>query len=266
MSYPQGPNRLPSSVEDRLLERLKSLEARLGGVERRGSSSTWSGVVAPHAPTHSSAGADPLDPSDIGAATDADMTAAEGDIANLQTDVGDLQTDVGNAQGDIGDLQTDVGNLQTDVGNAQGDIGDLQTDVGDLQTDLGDLESDLGRKTLTQTVTVAAGAEASVDLTLHTAFNLWKIETNKAARIRIYTSAAERTADTARAVGVAPAEGAGLITEVITTGALLTVPMCPAQIGANLETTPSGSIPALIKNNGTSNNVTLTITWSRAER
>ena len=222
---------MPSSAEDRLLERLKSLEARLGGVERRGASATWSGVVASHAATHHTGGADALSPGDIGA-------GSASDVANLLIDVGDLLTDVG----------------------------DLQTDVGDLQTDLGDLESDLGRKTLTQTVTVAAGAEASVDLSLHTAFNLWKIETNKAARIRIYTSAAERTADTARAVGVAPAEGAGLITEVITTGALLAVPMCPAQIGASLETTPSGSIPALIKNNGTSNNVTLTITWSRAER
>lgn len=239
MPYPQGPNRLPSSAEDRLLERLRSLEARLGGVERRGASATWSGVeVALHGNTHFTGGSDAISPADIGAATDADMTSAEGDITTLQGDVGNLQTDVGN----------------------------LQTDVGDLQTDLGNLETDLGRKTLTQTITVAAGAEASVDLSLHTAFNLWKIETNKAARIRIYTSTAERTADTSRAVGVAPAEGAGLITEVITTSGLLVVPMCPAQIGASLEATPSSSIPALIKNNGTSSNVTLTITWSRAER
>ena len=257
---------MPSSAEDRLLERLKSLEARLGGVERRGASATWSGVVAAHAATHHTGGADALSPADIGAGSASDVAGLLVDVSNLLSDVGDLQTDVGDAQGDIGDLQTDVGNLQGDVGDLQTDVGDLQTDVGDLQTDLGDLETDLGRKTLTQTVTVAAGAEASVDLTLHTAFNLWKIETNKAARIRIYTSAAERTADTSRAVGVAPAEGAGLITEVITTSGLLEVPMCPAQIGASLETTPSSSIPALIKNNGTSSNVTLTITWSRAEQ
>lgn len=36
MSYPLGPNRVPSNAEDRLLERLKSLEIRLQGVERRG--------------------------------------------------------------------------------------------------------------------------------------------------------------------------------------------------------------------------------------
>ena len=204
MPYPQGPNRLPSSAEDRLLERLRSLEARLGGVERRGASATWSGSeVALHGGTHFTGGSDAIAPGDIGAAT---------------------------------------------------------------ALDLSDLEGDLERQTTTQTITVAAGAEASVNLSLHTAFNIWKIETNKAARIRIYTSTAERTADTSRAVGVAPAAGAGLITEVITTSGLLEVPMCPAQIGASLETTPSSSIPALIKNNGTSSNVTLTITWSRAER
>jgi chromosome segregation ATPase len=264
--YPQGPNRMARSVEDRLLERLKSIEARLAGVERRGSSATWSGAITPHASSHFTGGSDALSPADIGAATDADMTAAEGDISNLQTDVGNLQIDVGDLQTDVGDLQTDVGDLQTDVGDLQTDVGDLQTDVGDLQTDVGALETGLERKTTTQTITVAAGAEAEVNLNLHTAFNLWQIETNKAARIRIYTTTAERTADNTRAVGNPPAEGAGLITEVITTGALLTVPMCPAQSGASLASPASTSIPALIKNNGTSNNVTLTIKWSRAER
>lgn len=93
--YGQSPQRLPRDANERLLERLKSLEQRLGGVERRGSSATYSGVGVPsHAARHATGGGDDLDPADIGAATQADLNDATGDIGDLQTDVGDLQSDV----------------------------------------------------------------------------------------------------------------------------------------------------------------------------
>lgn len=88
--YGQGPRRIPRDSNDRLLERIKSLEARLAGVERRGSSATWTGVSVPgHSLNHAIGGSDQLNPADIGAATDADMTAAEGDISALYLAVGD---------------------------------------------------------------------------------------------------------------------------------------------------------------------------------
>ena len=133
---------------------------------------------------------------------------------------------------------------------------------GDLPSNA---EYDLTRKTLTETITVAAGSEASVSLSLYTAYALWSIETNKAARIRLYATTADRTADSARDEGDAPDAGVGLITEVITTASLLVVPMCPPQIGANLNTTPSQSTPALIKNKGTGADVVLTIKYTRLE-
>lgn len=86
--YGQGPRRIPRDNNERLLERLKSLEARLAGVERRGSSATWNGVSVPgHSVNHITGGNDELLPSDIGAATQADMTAAEGDISALESSV-----------------------------------------------------------------------------------------------------------------------------------------------------------------------------------
>lgn len=86
MAYGQGPNRVPRSADERTLERLKSLEQRLAGVERRGSSSTWSGSgVAGHASSHAIDGSDPLDPADIGA-------AEQGDLADLSTAVSVLSS------------------------------------------------------------------------------------------------------------------------------------------------------------------------------
>lgn len=125
--------------------------------------------------------------------------------------------------------------------------------------------ADLSRKTLTQTITVAAGAEASINLDLYTAFAIWSVETNKAARLRIYATTADRTTDTSRAEGVAPTAGIGLITEVITTASLLVVPMTPPQIGASLATIPGTSIPALIKNKSASADLVLTIKFTRLE-
>jgi hypothetical protein len=86
MSYPQGPNRVPKSAEDRLLERLKSLEARLAGVERRGASATWTGSeVASHAATHQTGGADALSPADIGAATASALSSLQTTVNGLPT-------------------------------------------------------------------------------------------------------------------------------------------------------------------------------------
>lgn len=120
----------------------------------------------------------------------------------------------------------------------------------------------LDRQTLTQTVTIPAGEEASVELPLAKQFGLWELTTDKAARIRLYSTSADRTADSSRAEGVMPTAGVGLITEVITSASLLSVPLTPAQFGASLESTPSASISALIKNKAATNDVTITLTWT----
>lgn len=84
--YPRGPNRIPRTADDRLLERLKSLEARLAGVERRGASATWTGSeVALHGATHQTGGSDALSPADIGAASASALTSLQTTVNGLPT-------------------------------------------------------------------------------------------------------------------------------------------------------------------------------------
>ena len=73
------------------------------------------------------------------------------------------------------------------------------------------------------------------------------IQTDRAAWVRLYTTTAARTADTSRTQGVDPSPSAGVIAEVITSGAA-TVAFTPAVLGFNNESTPTTVIPALIKN------------------
>jgi hypothetical protein len=91
--YGQGPQRVPRSGEDRLLERLRSIEQRLAGIERRGQSSTWSSAgVAGHAASHATGGTDPLNPSDLGAAEQDDLLALEAALGSLEAEVADKPT------------------------------------------------------------------------------------------------------------------------------------------------------------------------------
>ena len=73
------------------------------------------------------------------------------------------------------------------------------------------------------------------------------ITTDKAARVRLYVNAATRTADAARAEGVDPTSDAGVIAEVITTGAE-TVIISPGAYGFNLESSPTTNIPCRVTN------------------
>ena len=98
-----------------------------------------------------------------------------------------------------------------------------------------------------QTSSLADGAEEDLDITGFKAYALMAITTDKAARVRLYVKAASRTADAARAEGVDPTSDAGLIAEVITTGAE-TVIISPGAHGFNLETSVTTNIPCRVTN------------------
>ena len=87
-------------------------------------------------------------------------------------------------------------------------------------------------------------------------YALLSVTTDQAARVRLYTSNAAAVSDFSRSPGVDPTPGAGVIAEIITTGAN-TVVISPAAIGFNNETSPVPNIPAIITNNSGS---TLAIT------
>ena len=104
------------------------------------------------------------------------------------------------------------------------------------------------RSTATSTTgSLAATAQADLDITGFKSYTLLTITTDKAARVRLYVNAATRTADAARAEGVDPTSDAGLIAEVITTGAE-TVIISPGAYGFNLESTPTTNIPCRVTN------------------
>ena len=97
------------------------------------------------------------------------------------------------------------------------------------------------------TSSLADGAEADLDITGFKAYALMAITTDAAARVRLYVKAASRTADAARAEGVDPTSDAGLIAEVITTGAE-TVIISPGAYGFNLESSTTTNIPCRVTN------------------
>jgi len=97
------------------------------------------------------------------------------------------------------------------------------------------------------TSSLADAAEADLDITGFKAYALLTITTDRAARVRLYVSDATRTADASRAEGVDPTSDAGLIAEVITTGAD-TVIISPGAYGFNLESSPTTTIPCRVTN------------------
>lgn len=224
------PRKIPLTSEERQAIAAAQMNKRVAKIEKMGGPTSGDSVPE-HAGTHAAGGSDELTPAAIGALASNDSRVPTGD-------------------------------QKAALAGTSGAPSASNKFVTDADPRIAS-SIDLTRQTLTQTITVAAGSEASVNLALDKAFTIWKLSTNKAARIRLYATTADRTADESRAVGVAPAAGVGLITEVITTASLLSIPMTPPQLGASLESTPASNIAALIKNNGATSNVELTITWTR---
>lgn len=119
-----------------------------------------------------------------------------------------------------------------------------------------------GQVRRTQAVTTASvGDGASTNISfdnLGLSYALYSIQVDKACWVRIYSDTASRTADAGRAQGADPSEGAGVVAEVIATGAT-TFKITPAVLGyvSSGETT----IPVAVKNNsGSTGTVQVTIT------
>ena len=110
------------------------------------------------------------------------------------------------------------------------------------------------------TGSLADGASGNITITGYKGYALYKVQTSAAAWVRIYTSQAARTADSSRAEGVDPGPGAGVITEVITTGAQ-TIVISPGTIGFSDEGVPTTAIYVAVKNKS-GGTTTITVTLS----
>lgn len=112
------------------------------------------------------------------------------------------------------------------------------------------------------TSSLGDGAIANVDFDGFNSWALMSIQTDRAAWVRLYVDATSRTSDASRTETSDPAPDAGVIAEVITTGAE-TVRFTPAVIGWNASGT---NITAAIKNkSGGTNTITTTLTLLQLE-
>ena len=119
-------------------------------------------------------------------------------------------------------------------------------------------------------VTVATGNIGNGVVT-NTTFNaypgyaMYKITTNAASWVRVYTSTSARTADATRTIDTDPQPGAGVIAEAITLGANIVV-LSPAALGWNDENPVSNVIPIAITNtSGTTRSIAVTFTVVQLE-
>jgi hypothetical protein len=94
-------------------------------------------------------------------------------------------------------------------------------------------------------------------------FLLYSIQTNRAARVRVYETETDRAADASRPVGVDPQPTAGVIAEVVTTAAQTLKPIGRYSVilGANRAAPVTGNLAIAIENRGgTSASVIVTFT------
>ena len=88
------------------------------------------------------------------------------------------------------------------------------------------------RSTFTATTaSLANNVAGNIEVTTHKSYALLKISPSIAAWVTLYVDAASRTADANRVQGADPAPDAGVIAEVVTTGANQVVKMSPGVLG-----------------------------------
>lgn len=100
----------------------------------------------------------------------------------------------------------------------------------------------------TTTPLLSPQAIASGVISLARAFTLLTIQTNYAARVRLYDTIAHRNADLNRGIGIYPADDSGCLFEFITSATLLSATIGRPVNGFNNETVVSDSIAYSITN------------------
>lgn len=113
---------------------------------------------------------------------------------------------------------------------------------------------------------LANNAYQQTNITIAKSFRLVHIQTDVAARVRLYSTAANQAADASRVVGNDPAIGVGVILDYVTTSADKDEDLSPVADGSSMEGTPTTSIPITITNlSGSTGTVTVTLTYFRTE-
>jgi len=116
-------------------------------------------------------------------------------------------------------------------------------------------------------VNLAPGTyDNNLNISAAKSYMLISVQVNAAAWVRLYSSAAARTADINRSVGSDPAPGSGVIAEILTTQAATQI-LTPFTLGGNTESPVSNVIYLTVENMDTVNNqqITTTLTLLKLE-
>jgi hypothetical protein len=115
------------------------------------------------------------------------------------------------------------------------------------------------------TGTIANGVSADFTVTAAKTYVLQKVETSDAAWVVVYTDAASRSADSGRPFGTPAADGSGVVSEIVTTGADIKL-ITPGTLGFNNDGTPSSNVYLRATNlSGALLDVVVTLTYVSLE-
>lgn len=95
-----------------------------------------------------------------------------------------------------------------------------------------------------------------------TGVRVFRIVTDHAARVRLYTTPTKRDNDIARAVGVDPTGDHGLLLEIVTTAAMLSLDLSPEVLAANMEGLPDNDMPITVTRLDSGGSAAVTVTMS----
>jgi hypothetical protein len=117
--------------------------------------------------------------------------------------------------------------------------------------------------TVITTASLAVNATENNTVTLAGGYRLLRATTDRACRVRLYTTAAKRTADAARVVGVDPTGDHGLLFEFVPTAAVTDYDLTPTVDGW----CPTGvaAFYAIENRSAGTSTVAVTLTWLRTE-
>jgi hypothetical protein len=118
----------------------------------------------------------------------------------------------------------------------------------------------------TATITTASLADDATEnstVALAAGYRLLQITTDRACRVRLYTTSAKRTADAARLVGVDPTGDHGLLFEFVATGAVTDYDLTPTVDG--FCPTGTSAYYAIQNNHGSTSTVAVTFDYVRTE-
>jgi hypothetical protein len=103
------------------------------------------------------------------------------------------------------------------------------------------------------------------NVTMAKSYRLLSVQADRACRVRLYATAAARTADAARLIGVDPTGNHGVVIDLVFTAADTWL-LAPQVLGSSMESVPASTIAIAVQNrSGSTHTVALTFTYIQSE-